>query len=33
VPSGLRTVRSLQRSSSCILKWCPSHLIFLFLSP
>jgi hypothetical protein len=33
VPSDLRTVRSLHRSSSCILKLGPSHLSFLFVLP
>jgi hypothetical protein len=34
VPPGLRRVRFLQGSSSCILKRCPSHLNFpIFFSP
>jgi hypothetical protein len=33
VPSDLRTISFLERSSSCILKWGPSHLNFRFLQP
>jgi uncharacterized integral membrane protein len=31
LPSDLRTVSFVQRFSSCILKWYPSHHSFLFL--